>query len=57
MEILIKESIYLGLAYSFRGLVRYYHGGKHGSIQIHMVLGKKLKVLHPDSGSKKREKH
>ena len=43
---LIKENIYLGLAYSFRGLVRYHHGGKHGSIQADLVLEKELRVLH-----------
>jgi hypothetical protein len=45
---LIKENIYLGLAYSFRGLVRYHHGGKHGSIQADLVLEKELRVLHLD---------
>jgi hypothetical protein len=30
--ILIKESISLGLAYSFRGVVHYHHDGKHGSM-------------------------
>jgi hypothetical protein len=34
---LIKESIALGLAYSFSGLV-HYHGGKHGGVQGDMVL-------------------
>lgn len=40
--------MYLGLAYSFRGLVHYQHGGKHGGKQADMVLGKELRVLHPD---------
>ena len=35
---LIKENISLELAYSFRGLVHYHHGGKHGSVQADMVL-------------------
>jgi hypothetical protein len=35
----------LGLAYSFRGSVRYHHGGKHGSIQADLVLEKELSVL------------
>jgi hypothetical protein len=34
---LIKESISLGLAYSFRGLVRYHHGRKHGGVQADIV--------------------
>ena len=29
---LIKESIQLGPAYSFRGFVHCHHGGKHGSV-------------------------
>jgi hypothetical protein len=29
-ETLIKENVYLGLAYNFRGLLHYYHGGEHG---------------------------
>ena len=41
---LIKESISLGLAYSFRGLVHYHHG----SMQADMVLEKELRVLHLD---------
>ena len=45
---LIKENIYLGLAYSFRGLVHYHHGEKNGSIQVDMVLEKKLTALHLD---------
>jgi hypothetical protein len=40
---LMKENIPLGLAYSFRGLVHYPHGRKHGSEQAHMVLEKELK--------------
>ena len=39
---LIKDNIYLGLAYSFRGLVHYYHGRKHGNVQADMVLEKEL---------------
>jgi hypothetical protein len=33
METLIKENISLGLAYSFRGLLHYHHGGEHGRVQ------------------------
>lgn len=40
MATLTKEDILLGLAYSFSGLVRYHHGGKHGGTQADMVLGK-----------------
>jgi hypothetical protein len=45
---LIKESISLGLTYSFKGSVLYHHGGKHGSMQADMVLEKELRVLHLD---------
>jgi hypothetical protein len=30
------------MAYRFRGLVHYHHGGKHGGMQTDMVLEKKL---------------
>jgi hypothetical protein len=43
---LIKENIELGLAYSFRGLVYYCHGEKHGSIQADVL--EELRVLHLD---------
>ena len=45
---LIKEDIPLGLAYSFRGLVHYLYGRKHGSLQADIVLEKELRVLHLD---------
>ena len=35
---LIKDNIELELAYSFRGLVHYHHGGKHGNTQANMGL-------------------
>jgi hypothetical protein len=35
------------MAYSFRVLVHYHHGRKHGSIQAGMVL-EELSVLHLD---------
>jgi hypothetical protein len=44
----------LGLVYSFRGLVCYHHGRKHGSLQADMVLEKKLRVLHLDLKTAKR---
>jgi hypothetical protein len=43
---LIKDSIYLGLAYRFRGSVHYHRGGKHGSIQADSELETELRVLH-----------
>ena len=46
LAILIKENIYLGLAYRFRASVHYHHGGKHGSMQADMMLERELKVLH-----------
>ena len=48
MATLTKENIELGLAYSFRGLVHYHHGGKHGSIQAGLVL-EEPGILHSDS--------
>jgi hypothetical protein len=41
---LIKENIQLTLAYSFRGIVHYHHGGKHGSMKADTVLKKELRV-------------
>ena len=38
----------MGLAYSFRGLVHYHHGGKHGGVQADVVLEKEPRVLHFD---------
>lgn len=46
MAPLIKESIYLGLAYRFRSLVHDCHGGKYGDMQTDMVLEKEPRVLH-----------
>lgn len=40
---LTKESVYLELACSFRGLVHCHHGEKHGSVQAGMVLDKELR--------------
>lgn len=45
---LIKESISLGLAHSFGGLVHY--GGKHGGMQETMVL-------HPQTATGSRKRH
>jgi hypothetical protein len=44
----------LGLAYSFRGLVSYQHGRKHGSLQAGKVLEKELEVLHLDPKAARR---
>jgi hypothetical protein len=44
---LIKDNIYLGLPYSFRGSVHYHHGRKHGSVQAGMAL-EELRVLYLD---------
>jgi hypothetical protein len=38
---LVKE--HMGLAYSFRNLVYYSHGGKHGGSWADMVLEKELR--------------
>ena len=51
---LIKENILLGLAYSFRGSVHYYHGGKHGSVKADMVLLEELRVLNLDPKAARR---
>ena len=50
---LTKANIELGLAYSFRGLVHYQHGRKHGNMQADMVL-EELKVLHCDLKATRR---
>ena len=36
---LLKKNVKLGLAYSFRGLVHYHHGRKHGSTQARHGAG------------------
>jgi hypothetical protein len=46
--LLTNENISLGLPYTFRGSVHYHHGGKHGSMQLDMVLEKELRVLYLD---------
>ena len=52
---LIKEKISLGLAYSFRGLVHYHCGGKHGGKQEDIVLQKELRVIHLDPQATDRD--
>ena len=42
---LIKDNIYLGLAYRFRGSVHYHQWWEHGSIQAGMVQ-KELRILY-----------
>ena len=53
----LKESIYLGLAYNFRGLVHYQQGRKPSDILAVMVLEKELRVLHLElqAGGRERE--
>lgn len=46
---LTKGSISLGLAYGFRHLLLYHHGGEHGDRQADIELEKSLRVLQPDS--------
>jgi hypothetical protein len=41
----MKENIYSGPAYSFRGLVCYHHGREYGSLEADMML-EELRVLH-----------
>ena len=50
---LVKGDISLRLAYNFKGLVHYHHGGKYGVI----VLEKELRVLHPDRQAAGRDCH
>lgn len=38
-----EEKPLVGVGLHFRGLVHYYHGGKHGGMQADMVLGIVLK--------------
>jgi hypothetical protein len=45
----------LGLAYSFRDLVHYHHGGKHGSMQVDMMMENELRVLDPKTAVQKVE--
>jgi len=43
-----KEIIQLGLAYSFKGLVHYRHGGETWQPQVRHGAGEELRVLHLD---------
>lgn len=45
----------VGVVYSFRGLVNYNHGGKHGDMQLGMVQ-EKLQILHLDLHAEGRQK-
>jgi hypothetical protein len=45
----------MGLAYSFRSLVYYHHGRKHGGVQADVVLEKELRVLYLDSKTNRRK--
>ena len=51
---LIKENIYFGMAYSFRGLVLYCHGKKHSGTQAVLVLYRQLSSTSGSAGSRKR---
>ena len=44
-----KGKYLIGVAYSFRGVVHYHHGGRHGGVQAHMMLEKELRVVHLDT--------
>ena len=52
---LIKANISLELAYSFRGLVYYHHGRKHGSMQADRVLERYLSILYLDQQATGRQ--
>ena len=43
-----KDKHLLGSGLEFRSLVCCQHGRKHGSMQVDMVLERKLRVLHLD---------
>ena len=49
-----KGKHFIGLTYSFRGLVHYHHSRKCGSLQANMVL-EELRVLHLDPQAGKRD--
>jgi phosphoribosylaminoimidazole carboxylase (NCAIR synthetase) len=50
-------NIYLGQTYTFKHSVHYNYGGKHGSMQVDMVLEKKLRVLHFYQKETRRDCH
>ena len=54
MATLVNKNIYQGPGYSFRALVHYRQGGKHGSVQASMVLEKELRVLQLDLQATRR---
>ena len=39
----------MGVGLQFKGLVNYYHGRKHDGMQAHMILERKLRVVHLES--------
>ena len=45
----------MGLAKSFRSLVHYHHGSKHGGRPVEVVLEKVLRVLHLDGQERERD--
>jgi hypothetical protein len=52
---LIKENIELSLVYRFRGLVHYSHGGKHGIMQVDMLLEEESPHLYRQAAGRERE--
>ena len=53
--LLPEETLKMGLAYGFRGLVHCHHDREHGCRHADMVL-KKYRVLHRDVKAAAREK-
>jgi len=53
---LIRGRIELGMAYGFRVLGCYCHGGKHGVMQADMVLKKEPRLPHLDLQAAGRER-
>lgn len=57
MPTLVKETIYVELAYNFRGLVQGHHGGARDSMQANMILKKKIRILHSELQGSIRVSH
>jgi hypothetical protein len=49
MATFMKNDFKWGQDYSFRGLVYYHHGEKHGGMQADMVLEKDMRTLNPQA--------
>ena len=52
---LTNESIKLGIAYSFRGLVHCHHGWEQGDTQLDILLEQELRDPHLDLHIAERE--